>query len=238
MLGEASAGRAVRMPHGFRAVPRCTLQAGQVVNNDPDLSPEKSWTGELTAERKVALGTLRLTGFHETTHAALYSQVNVTAGGTASTVQNVDLIRTTGVESAYQLHDLLFTGFDLQASVIYAHSRIARNTAFPASEGKWQPRVPEWRGDVVASYSFLGKWDATVAARYSGRQYGQLDNSDVNDRAYTGVSRFFTIDARIRYRATRQLTASLGIDNLNGENYWNFHLYPMRSYSLEMNYDF
>ncbi len=116
-------------------------------------------------------------------------------------MQNVDLIRTTGVESAWQLRDLLFTGFDLQASVIYAHSRIARNTAFPASEGKWQRAYREWRGDVVASYSFLEKWDATLAARYSGRQYGQLDNSDVNDRAYTGVSRFFTIDARVRYRA-------------------------------------
>ena len=234
---KASAGRAVRMPT-VSELYQGTLQAGQIVNNDPDLLPEKSWTAELTAERKVARGTLRVTGFQESTRDALYSQVNVTAGGTASTVQNVDLVRTTGLEGAYQLSDLLFAGLKLEVSAIHAHSRIVRNDAFPASEGKWQPRVPAWRGNVVASYSFLGKWDATVAARYSGRQYGQLDNSDVNDRAYTGVSRFLTVDARVRYRATPQLTASLGIDNLNGENYWNFHLYPMRSYSLELNYDF
>ncbi len=234
---KASAGRAVRTPT-VSELYQGTLQAGQIINNDPNLLPEKSWTGELTAERRLAHGTLRLTGFHESTRDALYSQVNVTAGGTAATVQNVDLVRTTGLESALQMQDLLLSGFDLQASVTYAHSRIARNAAFPASIGKWQPRVPEWRGDIVATYSFLEKWDATVAARYSGRQYGQLDNSDVNDRAYTGVSRFFTIDARLRYRATKQLTTALGIDNVNGENYWNFHLYPMRSYSLEMNYDF
>jgi len=234
---KASAGRAVRMPT-VSELYQGTLQAGSIVNNDPNLRPEKSWTGELTAERQLEHGTVRLTGFHETTHDALYSQVNVVAGGTVSTVQNVDLIRTTGLEGAYEVRDLLVTGLDLQASMIYAHSRIVRNDHFPASVGKWQPRVPEWRGDLTASYSFAVKWDASLAARYSGRQFGQLDNSDTNGEAYTGVSKFFTLDARLRYHATRQLTAALGVDNFNDDNYWNYHLYPMRSYSLEINYDF
>ena len=234
---KASAGRAVRMPT-VSELYQGTLQAGQIINNDPNLLPEKSWTHELTAERKFMGGTSRLTGFHESTRDALYSQINVTAGGTAATVQNVDLIRTTGLEGAYEMRDLLLAGLDLQASMIYAHSRIVRNDNFPASAGKWQPRVPTWRANLAMSYAFAGKWDASVAARYSGRQYSQLDNSDVNGAAYTGVSKFLTVDARLRYHATKQLTAALGIDNLNAENYWNFHLYPMRSYSLELNYDF
>jgi len=234
---KTSLGRAVRMPT-VSELYQGTLQAGEIVNNDPGLRPEKSWTSELSAERQLTHGTARLTAFHETTHDALYSQVNVVAGGTVATVQNVDDIRTTGLEGAYEMRDLLLAGLDLQASLIYAHSRIVRNDHFPASVGKWQPRVPQWRSDLTASYAFAGKWDASVAARYSGRQFGQLDNSDTNGEAYTGVSRFLTVDARLRYHATRQLTASLGIDNLNAENYWNYHLYPMRSYSLEMNYDF
>lgn len=233
---KASAGRAVRMPT-VSELYQGTLTLGQIVNNDPNLRPERSWTHELTAERHLERGSLRATVFHENTYDALYSQVNVTAGGTVSTVQNVDHIRTTGVEGAYSIEGLL-PGFDLQASVTYAHSRTVADAAFPAAVGKWQPRVPEWRSSLLASYRIAEQWTASLGARYSGKQFGQLDNSDVNGEAYTGVSRFFTMDARLRYRPTEHLGAALGIDNLTNENYWNYHLYPMRSYLLELSYDF
>ncbi len=234
---KASAGRAVRMPT-VSELYQGTLTAGEIVNNDPGLRPEKSWTGELTAERRLDGGKLRATLFHEETHDALYSQVNVAAGGTVSTVQNVDFIRTTGLETAYQVSGVLLPGLDLQASFIYAHSRIVRNDNFPASVGKWQPRVPNWRTSLLASYRFNEKLTTTIGARYSGKQFSQLDNSDTNGEAYTGVSRFFTVDARVQYRATDRLIVSGGIENLNAEKYWNFHLYPMRSYALELSYDF
>jgi iron complex outermembrane receptor protein len=42
-----------------------------LINNDPDLKPEKSWTGELTAERKLEPpASLRLTAFGERTRDA------------------------------------------------------------------------------------------------------------------------------------------------------------------------
>ena len=62
----------------------------------PNLKPEKSWTSELTAERAFAGGSARATFFFEETQDALYSQVNVAAGGTVATIQNVDRIRTLG----------------------------------------------------------------------------------------------------------------------------------------------
>ncbi|MEP7312990.1 MAG: TonB-dependent receptor [Pseudomonadota bacterium] len=234
---KASAGRAVRMPT-VSELYQGTLTAGEIVNNDPNLRPERSWTGELTAQRQLDRGVLRTTLFHEDTRDSLYSQVNVAAGGTVATVQNVDHIRTTGLETVYDVSGVPLSRLDLQASFIYAHSRIVANDNFPASVGKWQPRIPEWRGSLLATWHFGEKWTTTLGARYSGKQFSQLDNSDTNGEAYTGVSRFFTLDARVRYRPTPKLTASLGVDNLNAEKYWNFHLYPMRSYALELSYDF
>jgi iron complex outermembrane receptor protein len=150
--------------------------------NDPNLKPEKSWTGELTAEQDLGNGLLRATWFHERTRDALYSQL--IAGTTISAVQNVDQVRTSGLELAYSAQSVWIRGLDLGGSLTWANSRITANAANPASVGKWQPRVPRWRATAWATYKPDERWAFTVAARYSGRQYSNLDNSDVHADTY------------------------------------------------------
>jgi iron complex outermembrane receptor protein len=235
---KASAGRAVRMPTVSELYQGTLGVAGNVVNNNPNLKPERSWTAELTAERAFERGSLRTTAFHEGTRDALYSQVNTASGGTVTTIQNVDHIRTTGLEMAYQLADFGITGLDLSSSLTYAHSRIVANGNFLASVGKRQPRVPDFRANLLATYHMGDKWTTTLGARYSGKQFNTLDNSDPNGNSYTGVSNFFTIDARVRYRVTEKITASLSMDNINNDLYWNFHPYPQRTVAAEVDVGF
>ncbi|MFJ7567804.1 TonB-dependent receptor [Herminiimonas sp. NPDC097707] len=234
---KASLGRAIRFPTVSELYQGAIAADNTIVRNDPNLKPEKSWTSEFTVERDLGNGLLRITIFHEDTHDALYSQLNVIAGATVSTVQNVDHMRTTGLEVAYQANDIAIRGLDLSGSVTFADSKTVRNDNNPASVGKWQPRVPKWRASALASYRPDDRWTYTFGARYSGRQYGQLDNSDVNGFAYTGVSSFFVTDVRVRYRIAKQWTASLGIDNLNNKKYWNFHPYPQRTVLAELKFD-
>jgi iron complex outermembrane recepter protein len=237
---KASLGRAVRMPT-VAELYQGSISAGSIVNNDPNLKPEKSWTSELTAERDLGNGLLRTTLFHEDTRDALYSQTNVTVSPSVTNIQNVDQIRTTGLELAYQASDVGrnagISGLDLMSSLTYANSIIEKNGNFPASAGKWQPRVPRWRANFLATYRPDGTWTHTLGARYSGRQYGTLDNSDPNGATYTGVSNYFVIDARSRYQINKQWTASVGIDNLNNEKYWAFHPYTQRTVIAELKYD-
>ena len=87
-------------------------------------------------------GSLRATLFHEDTDDALYSQTNVLVTPNVTNIQNVDQIRTSGLEVAFQSGALLGGRLDLATSLTYAHSRIEKNDKFPASVGKWQPRVP------------------------------------------------------------------------------------------------
>jgi outer membrane receptor for monomeric catechols len=87
-------------------------------------------------------------------------------------------------------------GLDLNASLTWTDSTIERNDKFPASVGKWQPRIPEWRATGVATYRVNDKLALTLAARYSGSQYSTLDNSDPNGFAYQGASKYFTADLR------------------------------------------
>lgn len=240
---KASTGRAVRFPTVSELYQGGVNNAGQTVNNNPDLRPERSWTTELSAEWTAPGLTTRATLFHEDTRDALYSQLNTATN--ANTVQNVDRIRTTGLELAARASGAatawLLRGFSLQGSLTYADSRTVANSGFVAvagdTIGKWQPRVPRWRASALALWQATPTLSAAFGARYSGRQFSTLDNSDPNGFAYQGASKYITTDARLRWQAARQWAVALGVDNLNNYQHWNFHPYPQRTWTAELQFD-
>ncbi len=242
---KASTGRAVRFPTVAELYGATATVNSQFVNN-PNLRPEKSWTSELSAEKDLAGllggGLLRLTFFTENTHDSLYSQTtfDTAANANISRVQNVSRIQTNGLEVAYSGNDVFKKGLDLSGSVTYANSRIKENAGFVTTPGdtigKHQPRVPVWRATGLASYRFDPQWTSTLGVRYSGPQFGTLNNSDTNGFAYLGFSKFFTADVRLRYQASKQVSMAVGIDNLNNYTYYAFHPYPQRTVIAELKF--
>lgn len=234
---KASTGKAWRMPT-VSELYQGSISTQSIVNNDPHLQAERSWTSELSAELSLDQGKslLRSTYFQEDSRNALYAQTNAQVTPSVTTIQNIGRIHTQGLEIAYQASDALITGLDLSASLTYTHSLILNNDRYPKSVGKWQPRVPNWRANFLASYRHNQQLSTTLGARYSGRQYGTLDNSDRNEFTYTGVSRFLVADLRVRYQVDQQWSAALGIDNLNNKKYWAFHPYAQRSIVAELNW--
>jgi iron complex outermembrane receptor protein len=233
-----STGRAVRFPTVSELFQGgVNASTGALTNGDPNLKPEISQTTDLSADWRLALGTLRATVFHEGTRDALYSQTNTTVTPNVTNIQNVDRIRTWGVELAAALNDAVIKGLDLSASVTFADSVITANAKVPASIGKWQPRVPRWRANAVASYRWDEALSTTLGLRYGGKQFNSLDNTDPNGARYQGASDFLVLDARIRYKVNKTWSAALGVDNLNNEVYWNFHPYPARTWVAEMRFD-
>ncbi len=228
---KASAGRAVRMPTVSELF-QGSVAADEIINNDPSLAPERSWTTELSALVTLDHGDLRSTLFFEDTRDALYSQRDVVNGGTINTIQNLGNIRTSGVELA--AHARALEMLELSASLTWARSRIRENDNFPASVGAWQPRVPEWRANALLTLRPRNHLSLTLGARYGGRQYNTLDNSDPHGTSYTGTSRFLVADARVRYELGERWSVSAGVDNLGNERYWAFHPYTRRSYSAEL----
>jgi iron complex outermembrane receptor protein len=212
--------------------------------NDPNLNPERSWTTELSYEKDLNNALLRLTYFFENTQDGLFSQsiFDPVANATVSRVQNVGRIETHGLETAYSGQDIFFKGLDLAGSITYTDSIIKENSGFVSvagdTIGKMQPNIPQWRATAVSAYRFNSAWTGSLAARYSGNQFRTLNNSDINGFSYQGVSRFFTVDARVRYKIDKEWSMAFGIDNLNNYQYWNFHPYPQRTYYAELKYDF
>ena len=235
---KLSSGRAIRYPTVSELYQGGFSTTGVFQNGDPNLKPERSWTTELSNEWDFAKQRLRATLFHEKTEDALYSQTNTLVTPNVTNVQNVDAIRTIGMELSHQVRDLGIKGLELNSSVTFADSKVVRNDKFPASVGKWQIRVPRWRANLLASYQLTPALTTSLGARYGGKQFSTLDNSPPNGFAYQGGSKFFTTDMRIHYRASKQWSAALGIDNLNNYQYWNFHPYPQRTYSADLKFDF
>jgi iron complex outermembrane receptor protein len=239
---KASVGRAVRMPT-VSELYGATSTTNSTIINDPNLKPERSWTGELTAEQTFDKATARLTFFAEDTRDSIYSQtvLDETKNVTVSRVENVSHIATSGVEAAFDSNDWLARGLELSGSLTWADSKIRSNTGYVATPGdtvgKWQPNIPRWRATALASYAITPAWSASLGARYSGRQYRTLNNADTNGYAYMGVSPYFTMDVRTVWKLAPRWTAAFGIDNLNHYEYWNFHPYPQRTYSAELKYD-
>ena len=237
LMLKASTGRAVRMPTVHELYGSTTANANNVYTNDPNLKPEQSQTTELTAEKDLGSGLLRTTAFFETTRNAIVSQSAILPNyGTATYLQNIKRIESKGLEIAYSGQNVFTRGLDFSTSLTYVDSRIKENVVADTID-KRQIRVPIWRANALVNYHWNDKLSTSLGARYAGRMYGQLNNSDINGYAYTGNSKFFVVDTRVVYKVDKQWTVAAGVDNLNNYQYWNFHQYPMRTYRAELKWD-
>ena len=231
---RGAVGQATRFPTVGELFQFFTNGASKLVN-DPNLKPESVLSGELTAERAVGAGLLRVSLFQEDKKDALYSQTDASK---LTSIQNIDKIRTRGIEVAWQLLDVGVTGLDLTGSLTYADSVILKDRRNPAYEGNTQPRIPDWRAKLVATYHQGDKLTYTLAARYSGKQYNQLDNLDTNPDTYGGTSQYFLVDAKVVYRVAKQWSASLGVDNLNNYKAYVAHPWPQRTVFAGVKFDY
>jgi iron complex outermembrane receptor protein len=132
------------------------------------------------------------------------------------------------------LHDVGIRGVDLTGNVAWSHGEILADAANPALVGKTWVRVPRMRANAIASYRPNDRWMGSLAVRYSGRQYNNLDNSDINPGVFGGTSSYTVWDAKLTYRVTKTIDASFGVDNLNNAHYYVFHPYPGRTFFGEL----
>ncbi|HNV87759.1 MAG TPA: TonB-dependent receptor [Methylotenera sp.] len=238
---RGSFGKAYRYPSVAEMFQTISLP-GNVRANDPNLKPEHVRSSEFTVEKILSKGLWRTSLFYEDKRDALISQTDTTTipGVTISSIQNIDKIRTKGIETALQLSDLWFDGFDLNASITYVDSEIVKNDKNPFTEGKDQPRIPDWRATIVGVYHVNDKFSLSLAGRYSGNQEINLLYNTTNPNTYgTTATRYTVFDTKLVYKVNNQWTASAGINNLNNYKYYvNPNPYPQRTFFAGMKFDY
>lgn len=263
---RGSAGQATRFPTvselfaniGITAVGSgAAASAGQIAGfpapynsaktNNPNLKPESVNSLEFTAERALADGVWRTSLFWEDKRDALVSTSDITTlpGFSISSLQNIDQIRTRGVETALHASNLWQSGLDLAGSVTYADSKILRSRLNPGLVGSDQPRIPDWRATLVATWHASDALSWSASYRCSGRQHNALINTatgqynDPNPDVYGAVSKYTVIDTKVLYQVDQHWTAAVGINNLANYKYFvNPNPYPARTFFASLKYDY
>lgn len=230
-----SFGKAVRYPT-VEELFQGSISNGAIVDNDPDLQPERDWSTDLSLIRTLPQGHWRVSLYQDRVADTLYTQTDITLPVPVTNVQNIASVRTRGVEGELVLTDVWTPGLDISASAAWNQAITLRDWQYPAADGKDFPRIPRLRATVFADYRFAPAWDASLGVRRSGRQYSTLDNSDTLD-TYGAVSSFTVVDAKLRWHFAPQWTAALGADNLTNEHYWVYHPYAGRTWLAELHWE-
>ncbi|MDR5854484.1 TonB-dependent receptor [Caballeronia sp. LZ062] len=229
---RASIGRAYRFPTVGELF-QGQINGVSIVNSNPNLQPEDDLSKELTAQWEHGSGLYRFTLFQDDVKNTILSQTNTTVIPNVTNFQNIDKVRSRGAEASYEGEDVILRGLDLAANVAYTQSKIIANSGNPASVGKYFYRIPLWRANAVATYRANARTAATLAVRYSGRQYNTLTNTDVNPDTYGGTSTYAVVDAKFSYKPTKRTELGIGVDNLFDRRYYVFHPYAGRTFYVE-----
>lgn len=239
---RVSLGRGVRFPN-VEELYNGTVTATSQTLADPNLRAERSDAVEWAFEGQWDERRLRLALFSDDVRDAILRQstqdpsvCKTSANGASSytCVQNVDRVRTEGIELAGGWQPL--PGLSLDASFNYTlRSKVTANRNDPAMVGQWWLRVPRTRASVQASYR-LG--DSTLAAswRHQGRAYNDPYNQDVNPNVYGGVSSLNQLDLRATHKLSGHLTGALGINNVTDRAAHQAHPYPGRTLFAELRF--
>lgn len=209
---------------------------GILTKSNPDLKSEKGFSKDLTFLKNLGSGgQVRLSFYEELVEDVIWSQTDYLTFTT--NYQNMDEVRTRGIEFAFNKEGFLLDNLDLSYSVAFTDSKVIRNEAVPDSEGKQFLRVPKWRTKLLVSYYPVENLTWTVGGRYAGRGYNDIDNSDTQG-GYGGVDDYLVFDTKISYKFLNNWTASLAVDNLTDEVYFVSHPYARRTYFAELKYDY
>ena len=226
---------------GRRAVPGHDRRPTTIVNNDPNLKPEKSWTSELTAERDLRRAARCARRCSSRTRATRSTRRPTSTVG-AERDQHPERRphphhgrrdRRAGAATSSS------SGLDLSGSVTYADSTIVaeRQRSRPASASGsracragapacWRRYAPDERWSASARRALQRA--AVQHARQRRPQRLRLHRRSASSSSPT---------CALRYRFDRHWSAAVGIDNLNNYRYWNFHPYPQRTYNAELRFD-
>jgi iron complex outermembrane receptor protein len=240
-LLKASVGKGVRFPTVSELF-QGSVAGATIVNNNPNLKPERSVAKELTAEKEYAAGaasgTLRVSLFEDDVRDTILSQTNILVFPNVTNIQNIDRVRTRGIEFSATANDLAVKGFDVTGSLTFSRATILENTNNPTLVGNTWVRVPRVRASLMGTYRPNERLTTSLGVRHSGRMYNNLDNSDINPDTYGGTSSYTVWDAKATYRIAKNVEASFGIDNLTDRKYFVFHPYPGRAFIGELRASF
>ncbi len=190
-------------------------------------------------ERAIPGGYVRVNYFTEEISDVIESQTTTLDNGISlRTFLPVDEIETSGIEFIANAADMFVPNLDVRFNVVYTDSEIMKNNPNPSIEANVCPRMPDWRGNLLANYRLSNNWDIGVNLQYASDSFGRTDNTDNENNVYSALDRYTRFGLKSTYRLDNGLALGVGVDNLTDEVAYVAHPWPGRTFYVNMAYDF
>jgi len=236
-----SAAKALRFPIAEELY-RNEEASSSIIVGDASLGPEEGMHHNVSIERTLEQGLLRLNVFYEEVDNTIYNQSGViNDGGThvnVSTFLAIDEVKSRGVEFIYQQQGLFELPLSLRYNLSYTRATIEQNLANPAIEGNDVPRVPRWRSNMIISYALNDAIDLSSSFRYASDSHGDLDNQAGQKQVYGAIDGYLFANAKLGWKLDNGANLSFGVDNLFDQRAYVSHPWPARTFYLEGRYTF
>ncbi|MFC3114340.1 TonB-dependent receptor [Cellvibrio fontiphilus] len=225
-----------------------SLNYSSAVQAQPDLKPENGLHHNLMLEKQFDAGYARINIFTETIKDAIESQTTFLPSGSpvpsVTTFAAIDEVETDGIEFILNRYGLWVPELDLRFNLAYTKSIIADNSTAEANnpagtnsiEGNDYPRMPRWRGNIMATYHATDRWDLSANLQYADKSFGRLDNTDTAEQVMGAQDGYTRLGVKTTFDVTPALEINVGVDNLTNELSYVAHPWPGRSYYLGLSY--
>ncbi|MFT5580675.1 MAG: iron complex outermembrane receptor protein [Paraglaciecola psychrophila] len=236
-----SVARALRFPISEELYRNEEATTSFIVS-DVSLAPEEGVFHNLTIDRQIEGGLLRLNLFFDLTDDTIYNQTGIiNDAGTnvrVSTFLAIDEVESKGIEFVYNQSEVLGSQASLRFNTTYTDATITANSANPDIVGNELPRVPQWRANLIVNYPVTHAVDLSASFRYASNTFGDLDNGDTQNQVYGAIDQYLFVGAKANWRVNDEAKVSLGVDNLFDELAYVAHPWPSRTVYLEGKYSF
>ncbi|MBW8370961.1 MAG: TonB-dependent receptor [Thiobacillus sp.] len=205
----------------------CTAQA------NPDLEPETGTTWEVGGEWRFTKSTVAGLTLHETRLKDLI----YTKRTPVNLIERINAgeARVRGIELTARTR--LTPWLELDANYAWIDSEMLENDADPSSVGKRLTNSPEHIAGIGLTAQ-RGPWSGTLNARYVSHVFFTAANTDVVEGVPGSYDAYTVVNAKAGYAFSKNVKASLAINNLLDEDAYSFFLLPGRSAVAELDFSF
>lgn len=226
---RTSIGKAFRPPTVYELYRTWTSSSGVTYAGNPELKPETTTSWDIGIEQGLWKGAkIKATYFENYIEDLIYRK---TVSSTFQELINAGKAESKGVEiEAEQRFDKWLRLF---ANFTYTDAKIKENSAKPETVGKRLTNVPERMFNTGAEFE-KGDFTASATGRYVSKRYSNDENKDVINNVYTSYDPYFTADAKVSYKITKNAVVSLSVNNIFDKNYFSYYVMPGRSWFTEL----
>ncbi len=218
----------------------------KLTSSNPDLKPEKARSFDLGIEYSFNQGgnfkaayyiteTKNLIYTKDTTVTPFVDPVSNQTINTISSKENAGTALAQGIELSgeYPLSDW----FSVNGSYAYTDATITKDDTNTGMEGKRVTNIPKHLV-YLALEAKAGDWSGVLSGRYVGEQFSSNDNSDVVKGVWAGYSKYTVANLKVDYKINKNVKASMMIDNLLDEEYYEYYRMPGRSATIQLSANF